>query len=293
MLAPPRESKFGLRDFDARAHRGRRARAHGPGRTGADTLNLAVAPRLLWVSSIFALALFACSPATDGLGEAGVGEDESEAAGAGASLGGGESSEAGASSEDTDDAPGDGDPTQDTDGDEPTDTDDPPDTDDSAEAGFECGDGSVGPGEECDGADFGGETCVSLGFLGGPLGCGPSCGFDTSGCEMAVCGNGVVEGDEECDGDAFNAQDCVTLGFQSGGLSCDDSSCEFNTIACEVPGVGDSCGLFNPPCPSPLLYCYIGTCYDGSEGDPCLVSNDKCKPGLKCTFKLSGTSCTA
>lgn len=47
-----------------------------------------------------------------------------------------------------------------------------------------CGDGSVDPGEACDGADLGGETCADLGFTGGALACTAQCTHDTSGCEM-------------------------------------------------------------------------------------------------------------
>jgi hypothetical protein len=46
-----------------------------------------------------------------------------------------------------------------------------------------CGDGVINvAGEQCDGADLLGETCMSLGFAGGTLGC-TGCGFDTSGCK--------------------------------------------------------------------------------------------------------------
>jgi len=51
-----------------------------------------------------------------------------------------------------------------------------------------CGDNAVNvAGEQCDGADLGGESCVSLGFSGGVLGCDGSCAFDTGGC---TCGGG-------------------------------------------------------------------------------------------------------
>lgn len=46
-----------------------------------------------------------------------------------------------------------------------------------------CGDGIQAGPENCDGADLGGETCVSLGFDEGVLGCiVPLCAFDYSGC---------------------------------------------------------------------------------------------------------------
>jgi hypothetical protein len=36
--------------------------------------------------------------------------------------------------------------------------------------------------EACEGADLGGATCASQGFLGGTLACTEICTFDTSGC---------------------------------------------------------------------------------------------------------------
>jgi hypothetical protein len=48
-----------------------------------------------------------------------------------------------------------------------------------------CGDGSAGPGEQCDGDDLQGFDCASLGLPGGELVCDPlQCTFDTSGCGM-------------------------------------------------------------------------------------------------------------
>lgn len=45
-----------------------------------------------------------------------------------------------------------------------------------------CGDDLVNlVGEQCDGADLGGETCASLGFAGGALACA-GCTFDTAAC---------------------------------------------------------------------------------------------------------------
>jgi hypothetical protein len=55
----------------------------------------------------------------------------------------------------------------------------------------ECGDGSVNGTEECDGAQLGGETCVSLGYDGGALACSGACAFDTSSCTAACGGFGT------------------------------------------------------------------------------------------------------
>jgi hypothetical protein len=70
-----------------------------------------------------------------------------------------------------------------------------------------CGDAIADSPEACDGVDLGGESCETLGFGAGTLGCTSSCGFDTSGCGAAPgCGGntGVVccerTGPEVCDG---------------------------------------------------------------------------------------------
>jgi hypothetical protein len=50
-----------------------------------------------------------------------------------------------------------------------------------------CGDAYKSLNEECDDPQFGGETCETLGFFSGTLGCdGTTCTFDTSGCTMAA-----------------------------------------------------------------------------------------------------------
>jgi|GEM_PF-4383031 len=45
-----------------------------------------------------------------------------------------------------------------------------------------CGDGNIGPGEECDTQALAGESCPSLGFSGGTLGCTTTCSFETVDC---------------------------------------------------------------------------------------------------------------
>ena len=57
--------------------------------------------------------------------------------------------------------------------------------------GGTCGNGTLDPGEACDGADLNGQTCEGLGFGGGTLACNGSCtGFDTSGCTAACFPSG-------------------------------------------------------------------------------------------------------
>jgi hypothetical protein len=45
-----------------------------------------------------------------------------------------------------------------------------------------CGDNFIGEGEDCEGADLQGQSCVSLGLGDGELGCSDTCAYDTSNC---------------------------------------------------------------------------------------------------------------
>lgn len=66
-----------------------------------------------------------------------------------------------------------------------------------------CGDGARQGTEACDGSDLAGETCATLGYTGGTLGCQVRCDFDTSGC--------------------IGTQNTSTQGGSGGGLSGDGS----------------------------------------------------------------------
>ena len=137
-----------------------------------------------------------------------------------------------------------------------------------------CGDGFVDPGEQCDGASLGGQSCATLGHYNtaGALGCTGQCRFETTACG-GVCGDAVVDGleGEQCDGGALNDQSCVTLGFVSGALGC-GADCRFDVTACQ-----SLCGngLKDP----------TESCDDGNaqSGDGC---SNTCSPE-------AGWSCTA
>lgn len=106
--------------------------------------------------------------------------------------------------------------------------------------GVPCGNGTLDPGEECDGTLLAGQTCEDFGMVSGVLGCTDDCRFDTSGCEAAdPCGNGALDAGEECDGDNLADTTCVDLGFLTGALSC-TSDCRFDTSGCS--GTPDPCG---------------------------------------------------
>ena len=47
-----------------------------------------------------------------------------------------------------------------------------------------CPNGQIDPGEQCDGSNLNGATCISLGYTGGSLSCASSCSFNTSQCTV-------------------------------------------------------------------------------------------------------------
>lgn len=48
-----------------------------------------------------------------------------------------------------------------------------------------CGNDIKEGGEQCDGADFGGTSCITLGYTTGALACAPACEIDSSDCSGA------------------------------------------------------------------------------------------------------------
>ncbi len=102
-----------------------------------------------------------------------------------------------------------------------------------------CGNGTLDPGEDCDGTDLDTQTCESLGFAGGQLSCNASCHFDTSSCLGGdTCGNGIIEGNEECDGGQLGGETCLSQGFSGGTLQC-SADCRLDTSQCQIP---NGCG---------------------------------------------------
>jgi len=52
----------------------------------------------------------------------------------------------------------------------------------TAEVVTNCGNNTIDGGEQCDGAQLGGQTCQSRGYSGGTLSCAANCVFNTSAC---------------------------------------------------------------------------------------------------------------
>ena len=105
-----------------------------------------------------------------------------------------------------------------------------------------CGNGQLDDGEECDGDDFGNETCHTQDSMsiGGTLLCSDSCRILLTNCEYfeEKCGNSILDPGEECDKAIdMTGVSCTTLddGSIGGDLKCGDnclydkSSCEYNT----------------------------------------------------------------
>ncbi len=77
-----------------------------------------------------------------------------------------------------------------------------------------CGDGMIGPGEDCDGDNFLDASCATFGFDDGALACSASCTIDSSDCSGTEhCGDG-----NDNDGDML--------------VDCEDDDCE---AACADP----------------------------------------------------------
>ncbi len=109
---------------------------------------------------------------------------------------------------------------------------------------YQCGDGNIDPGEECDGLNFGLTNCLTKGYDGGPSLCfapgtANECMFDTSQC--FGCGDGNLDLGEQCDD-----------GNLAPGDGC-DASCQIEPcIDVDGDGYGNPS---NPNCPSLQLDC--------------------------------------
>jgi hypothetical protein len=96
-----------------------------------------------------------------------------------------------------------------------------------------CGDGLIDSGEDCDGSNLNGQTCLSQGFNSGTLSCNSNCTFNISACvNLPVCGNGIIEGTEQCDNGQLNGETCSSLGYDYGSLGC-NPDCSHNTTECK------------------------------------------------------------
>ena len=102
-----------------------------------------------------------------------------------------------------------------------------------------CGNGLLDAGEECDGANFGRETCESLVGQGshGKLLC-RGCMISVEHCSSAsTCGNNMIDGHDVCDGAAINNATCESiLGSGSTGRpGCRENCTAYDVSGCTAP----------------------------------------------------------
>lgn len=157
-----------------------------------------------------------------------------------------------------------------------------------------CGNGSIDGEEECDGADLGGATCVSLGFATGSLGCTTSCAYNTGFCR-AECNHACeTVGLTRCSGNtletcATDAQSCriweATTDCTTTSQVCDDSS---GTAGC-ADSCADACTLDDKRCTvNQLQRCQTGEngCTQWKDLQDCALTNWVCTgtgPAAACT----------
>ena len=134
---------------------------------------------------------------------------------------------------------------------------------------IECGNGILEGTEVCDGADLGGATCQSQGFVGGSLACTVTCTFNTSACEGGG-GDGVV-GDAcgsapDCGGvtgDGLTPECLTNLG---GFVTMPGGYCTSSCTAPANPGDPDACTAVGGVCMNAMMASYcVKPCVDSSE----------------------------
>lgn len=144
---------------------------------------------------------------------------------------------------------------------------------DTGPINLNCGNDVIEDAEECEGDNFQGETCESLGWAGGTLTCSDNCLIVPFSCESAGAGTACTDSNSDC---PVDAPFCVDMVCTVGG---EDDPCENN----------NDC---NPLAP----FCAAGSCHDGDLGDPCDFESD-CAPsspycgGGQCTEGLEGDAC--
>jgi Ca2+-binding RTX toxin-like protein len=161
---------------------------------------------------------------------------------------------------------------------------------------FVCGDGVREADEECDGTDFGGESCGSRGFVMGDLTCAEGCVISTELCDGVpppVPIDEDVELNAGCDGSESEGDPgCLCLLTNTGGEAIDACGIDPTSFACEesqpdgpdfadrfCPGDDVVCGITaggNPICRA----CGTGE-DDGQDGCPCNVVDCE-NEGLGC-----------
>lgn len=106
----------------------------------------------------------------------------------------------------------------------------------------ECGDGSTTGAEECDGNDYGGNDCISLGYYGGTLSCNNDCTYAEANCAtFGYCGDGTIQTiyGENCEGANLNGKtNCHSLNpnYYDENVTLLCSSCDYDLSMCRSCG---------------------------------------------------------
>ena len=140
-----------------------------------------------------------------------------------------------------------------------------------------CNNGSLDPGEECDGTKFpAGLSCASLGRGTGNLGCNSDCTLNYDGCQMTTaCAN--------CCGSGYSCYGSIISGTTCNGTCC--------TVACQptLPTCNYHCCASGYSCPPTGTVisgttcngtCCTTACILGTCTDTCCISGNTCNGEL-------------
>jgi hypothetical protein len=121
-----------------------------------------------------------------------------------------------------------------------------------------CGDGVKNGSDQCDGTDFGGQSCTSLGYASGTLQCNSNCTYNFAKCCSAnasrSCSGGNVYELDSCGNPETLLQAC-------NGCGCSGSTCSSCTV--DQCTSGACCNTTNHPYQfsSPSVVCGSATSY--------------------------------
>ena len=148
----------------------------------------------------------------------------------------------------------------------------------------QCGDGVRDLGEDCDGNDLNGQSCLAVGFEGGELGCDGSCHFDFSAC-VEECQDSCTEGATRCQETVIET---CTLGDDgcyvfTPGVDCSDTAlvCSDLEGSASCAMCVDLCEEGEHQCSGDLLQgCVLGPegCYVFETERDCVETGQRCDP---------------
>jgi hypothetical protein len=176
---------------------------------------------------------------------------------------------------------------------------------------YSCGDAVQQGQEQCDAADFNGQTCSDYDsmngnpFNQGSLVCSPECVIETDNCSL--CGDGVITGAEVCDGGQLDGETCQSQGYDGGQLACNNACTDFNVASCTECGDGvvegsEQCDFNNLNGQTCQGLGFVGggtlQCSNSCTFNTSMCSNNTCGDGVvngmdQCDCGNQGQNCTA